>query len=110
MNSPQAARVVLLTGAGLAMFTMIQARRTGRPSEETYKSLWAIGGLTIGLSAAADFAPDLAGPFAVLVLVAAAARNSGALGSVIGGVQPQPATSDNNPAGSGATRGPGRRR
>lgn len=85
MTTEQASRVVLLCGAGMATFVLIQASRTGRPSEATYKSLWAIGLVTLGLSVFADFVPQIAGPFALLVLIAMAARNSGALGSVIGG-------------------------
>ncbi len=67
------------------MFTLVQAKRQGRPSEKTFKALWAIGLLTLGLAIFADFAPEVAGPFALLVLIAMAVRNTGALGSVIGG-------------------------
>lgn len=85
MTSEQASRVVFVSGAGMATFVLIQAARDKRPQERTYKSLWAIGLLTIGLSVFADFAPQVAGPFALLALVAMATRNTGALGSVIGG-------------------------
>lgn len=86
MTSEQASRVVLISGAGMATFTLVQASRSGRPQERTFRSLWAIGLLTLGLAIFADFAPEVAGPFALLVLIAMAVRNTGALGSVIGGV------------------------
>ncbi len=85
MTSAQASRVVLISGAGMATFTLVQAKRQGRPSEKTFKALWAIGLLTLGLAIFADFAPEVAGPFALLVLIAMAVRNTGVLGSVIGG-------------------------
>lgn len=93
MTTEQASRVVLLCGAGMGTFVLIQASRTQRPTEATYKSLWAIGLVTLGLAVFADFVPQIAGPFALLVLIAMAARNSGALGSVIGGRQPARRTS-----------------
>jgi hypothetical protein len=85
MTSEQASRIVLLSGAGMATFTLIQASREGRPNERTFRTLWAIGLLTLGLAIFADFVPEVAGPFALLVLIAMAVRNTGALGSVIGG-------------------------
>lgn len=85
MTSEQASRIVLLSGAGMATFVLVQASRQGRPQEKTFKSLWAIGLVTLGLAIFADFAPEVAGPFALLVLIAMAVRNTGALGSVIGG-------------------------
>jgi len=94
LTSEQAARVVLISGAGMATFVLIQGSKQHRATEETYKSLWAIGLLTLGLAIFADFVPGVAGPFALLVLIAMAVRNTGALGSVIGG--------------AGARRGSGR--
>ena len=93
MTSPQASRVVLISGAGMAIFVLIHAHQKGQPFEKTYKSLWAVGAVTLGLSVFADFAPEVAGPFALLVLIAMAVRNSGALGSVIGGAAGTPKAS-----------------
>jgi hypothetical protein len=69
----------------MATFVLIQAKKEGRAGEDTYKSLWAIGLMTLGLAVFADFVPGVAGPFALLVLLAMAVRNTGALGDVIGG-------------------------
>jgi uncharacterized membrane protein len=85
MTNEQAARIVVISGAGMATFVLIQAKRQGKPTETTFRSLWAIGLLTLGLAVFADFAPQVAGPFALLVLIAMAVRNTGTLGSVIGG-------------------------
>lgn len=97
MTPEQASRIVLLCGAGMATFVLIQSSRTQRPSEATYKSLWAIGLVTLGLSVFADFVPQIAGPFALLVLIAMAARNSGALGTVIGGIGGTPRRAPTSP-------------
>lgn len=104
MSSEQASRIVLLCGAGMGTFVLIQAAREGRAQEKTYKSLWAIGLVTLGLAVAADFVPQIAGPFAVLVLIAMAARNSGAIGSVIGGrTTTRSSSSRATPKSSGAS-------
>lgn len=39
----------------------------GKQGGSTYRRLWATGVLAVGLSMLADFAPDIAGPFALLV-------------------------------------------
>lgn len=77
--------MVLVSGAGMAVYVLTVAAKEGRPQERTFKSLWAIGLVTLGLAIFADFVPDVAGPFALLVLIAMAVRNTGVLGSVVGG-------------------------
>jgi hypothetical protein len=84
----------------MVAFIGIEAKR-GTATGSTYKKIWAIGVLTLGLGAASDFAPDLVGPFAFLVLIAAYARNQGALGSVIGGTSSTPAASTSSAAATG---------
>lgn len=85
MTGEQASRVVFISGAGMATFVLINAKRQGHVGEQTFRSLWAVGALTVGLAIFADFVPEVAGPFALLVLIAMAARNTGSFGSVIGG-------------------------
>jgi hypothetical protein len=82
MTSEQAARVVFVSGMLEAGYVLIRGSK-GITDGKTYKSLWAIGLLTLGLAVFADFIPQVAGPFAVLVLVAMIIRNRGELGSVI---------------------------
>lgn len=82
MSPQQAARIVFLAGAVEATYVLIRHRQG---AEGTFKSLWAVGVLTLGLAVFADFVPQVAGPFAILVLIAMAVRNSGELGGVIRG-------------------------
>lgn len=106
MNSAQASRIVVIAAFIEAAFVLARAKQ-GQNRESTVKSLWAIALLTLGLSMAADFAPQVAGPFAVLVLAALAAKSHGELGQVLGFSQsvPAPQTSSSN-AGAG-TESPG---
>lgn len=80
MSSQQASRIVFLAGSIEAVYVLLRANKGGTRS---FKSLWAIGVLTLGLAVAADFVPEVAGPFALLVLVAMIARNRGEIGTVI---------------------------
>lgn len=83
MTPATAARLVLVSTLGMAAITLAASR--GRPHERTFRALWAIGVLSLGLGIAADVVPQVAGPFALLVLVAFAARNAGTLGAVLPG-------------------------
>lgn len=101
MDSTTASRMVLVSGGLMATYVLLEASKKHKPSEETFKSLWAVGALTVGLSVFADFMPRVAGPAALLVLAAMAARNTGALGSIIGGVAPKAAPKKAAPTGGG---------
>lgn len=83
MNSAQSSRVVVICAFLEAFFVLAKARQ-GTSKDTTVKSLWAIGVITLGLSMLSDFAPQVAGPFAVLMLAALAARSRGELGQVLG--------------------------
>jgi hypothetical protein len=85
MDSTTASRMVFVSGGLMATYVLIEAR--GKP-QGSYRQLWAVGALTVGLSVFADFMPKVAGPAALLILVAMVARNTGALGGVIGGAAP----------------------
>ena len=82
MSTSGAKTLVLLTGLLMVVFVAIEEMR-GTAQGSTYKKVWAIGLLTLGLGVAADFIPELVGPFAGLVLIAAYARNQGAIGGII---------------------------
>jgi len=82
VNPAQSSRTVLVCGLLEAVFVLARAGRVSR--DETVKSLWAIGVIALGLSVAADAVPQVAGPFAILILVALAARSRGDLGAVLG--------------------------
>lgn len=80
MTQGEASKLVFV-GAGVTAAVVVA---TTQNEDDRFKALWAIGLLTIGLAAVADFAPQLAGPFAVLIAVAAVARHPGALGARLG--------------------------
>ena len=71
--------MVLLAG-GL-MFAAIGIKRA--TIQDPFKFAWAAGVITLFLSVLADVAPEVAGPFAILVLLAVYWRNRGVLGSVL---------------------------
>lgn len=87
MSEKSAKTVVLLAGA--LMFAAIGIRRKQIP--DPFRFAFAAGVITLGLSVAADVAPQIAGPFALLVLTAVYWRNRGVLGSAI------PSTSNTAP-------------
>ncbi len=102
MTPQQASRLVFVCGAIEAVYVLLRANKN--PGTDSFRSLWAIGVLTVGLAVAADFVPQVAGPFALLVLVAMIARNRGELGAVIPGV---PAGNKRYAEGSPASSRPG---
>lgn len=79
MSARSAQTIVLVVGAGLFTYTVI--RDVLRPSKlaegATYKQLWTIAGVTLMLTLLADFAPAIAGPFAVAVGLAYVAAGPG---------------------------------
>lgn len=103
MTSEQAARVVFIAGMIEAGYVLIRGNR-GVGEGKTYKSLWAIGLLTLGLAVFADFIPQVAGPFAVLVLVAMIVRNRGEVGDVIGRGTGRPRSKSSSSSAGGATK------
>jgi hypothetical protein len=107
MNPTTAKRLVLVSMLGMLGISLYRQRSLG-----SYPRIYAVGVVGLGLSVLADFAPAIAGPFALLVLagfltpggqtrivggVSSFAANIGG-GSVPGpaggggGVQPQTAT------------------
>lgn len=72
---------MVFVGAGVTAAVVVASTEG---EEARFRALWAIGLLSVGLAALADFAPQLAGPFAAMVAVAAVARHPGALGRRLG--------------------------
>lgn len=64
------------------MFAAIGIRRD--QIQDPYRFAWAAGVITLGLSVLADIAPEVAGPFAILLLMAVYWKNRGVLGSLPG--------------------------
>ncbi len=84
MTASSAKTIVLVT-AGV-MFAVVGLKRSSLP--DPFRYAWAAGVITLGLSVVADVAPEIAGPFAVLLLMAVWYRNRSTLGTL-------------NPAGAG---------
>lgn len=71
--------MVLLAG-GL-MFAAIGIKHA--QIADPFKFAWAAGVITLFLAVLADVAPEVGGPFAILVLMAVYWKNKGVLGSVL---------------------------
>lgn len=78
--SAQSGKTWILVAAGL-MFGILFVKRDSFP--DVFKAAWAAGVVVLGLSVLADVAPEIAGPAALLVLMAVYWRHRGALGSVV---------------------------
>lgn len=76
----QSARTIVLLVAGF-LFAALFVRRDKIP--DPYRYTWAAGIVTLGLSLLADIAPQIAGPFALLVLIAVWYKNRGVVGGVL---------------------------
>lgn len=85
MDSQQATNTVFITGGVMVVFTL--AEHHFSPADfDLYKQLWAVGALTLVLAITADFVPEVAGPLALLILVAMAIKKGKYLGLVSKGV------------------------
>jgi len=73
------AQTVVLVSGGLMLAYAVQKRST--------KAAYAAGVITLGLTFLADVAPEIAGPFAILVVLYLATKQ-GLFGNVFGGVAP----------------------
>ena len=87
MSERTAKTIVLLVGA--MMCAAVFARRS--TIKDPFRFAWAAGVITLGLSVLADIAPEIAGPFALLVLLAVWYRNKAALAPLAPSA-PAPAT------------------
>lgn len=73
----QARKMVLVSALLLAAIAVYKDRKRG--AGDTFHALWGVAVLSLLLSLLADFAPTIAGPFAVLtVLGGLASQNGGA--------------------------------
>jgi hypothetical protein len=86
--------------AAAFMFAAIAIKRQALP--DPYRFAWAAGLITLGLSVLADTVPEVAGPAAILILMAVYWRNRGVLGSVL--PQSHTAATASSPAASRPTQ------
>lgn len=84
--SPQASKQTVLVSM-VALIAIAAYRDKGSPS---YKRVWGVGVLGVMLSIMSDFAPAIAGPFAVLTVLGSL-TNGGtqAIDNLLGGVSGQ---------------------
>lgn len=114
----QARKMVLVSAFALAAISIYRDRSSSNAGHDTFKSLWGVGVVALLLSLLADFAPTIAGPFAVLVVLGSLTNGGdqviqNALGKV--GTTPAPASSAHSASASSSTAGdantsPGRNR
>ncbi len=98
MSERTAKTMVLVAGA--LMFAAIGIRRSSIP--DPFRFAWAAGVITVFLSLLADVSPEVAGPAAILVLLAVYAKNRGVLGSVLPSSAETPLSSTVAPGGATA--------
>lgn len=63
----QARKMVLVSAFLLAAISVYRDRKSG--AGDTFRSLWGVGVVSLVLSILADFAPTIAGPFAMLTVL-----------------------------------------
>lgn len=78
--SDRSAKTIVLVAGGL-MFAAIGLKRD--QIQDPFRYAWAAGLITLFLSLLADVSPEVAGPAAVLVLIAVYWRNLGAFAKVV---------------------------
>lgn len=62
------ARKMVLVGAFL-LAALALYREHEKPGHDTFRALWGVGVVSLVLSIIADFAPTIAGPFAMLTVL-----------------------------------------
>lgn len=98
MSEKTAKGLVVLSGVGMLAIVGLRAGKLSDP----FRNAWAAGAIFVGLSLLADISPEVAGPLALLVLLAAYAKigkTSGAGANIFGGSfkAPTPGQAGSNP-------------
>jgi hypothetical protein len=70
---------MVLVGTFALLAINIYRGRKGETDIATYKRLWGTGVVGLMLSVLADFAPQIAGPFAVLIVLGSLTKNGDAV-------------------------------
>lgn len=79
MNPTGTKTLVFVSGGVLVGLALLSGKG------DTFRRVWAAALWTTLLAAVADLAPQVIGPFALLVIVAAVATDPGAIGKFLGG-------------------------
>lgn len=89
---PSTAKTIVLASTGI-MLVLVATDATS--TRTRVQRVWPVAVVSLGLSVLTDVAPQVAGPAAILVLLAVAGRQRGWFSGVLGGVSPvsKPTTS-----------------
>jgi hypothetical protein len=95
MDAPQARQLVLvsmLATGGVISYDLLK-HKDSLGADQSFRAIWSTALLFLLLAILADTVPELAGPFALLVLMAVLIGRQGVLGSIVKvGAQPAPKT------------------
>lgn len=102
----QARKMVLVSTFALLLLSVYRDRKTSDP-QGTFRMAWGVGVVGMFLSLLADFAPQIAGPFAALTVLGSL-TNGGeqALAKALGVIGPAPAGAGSSPAPPAGPTGP----
>lgn len=103
------ARKMVLIGVLLLALTSIYRERRDPDGHDTFRVLWGVGVVGMFLSLLADFVPQIAGPFAILIVLGSLTSGGDkALKTFLGAIVPQPPSSPSQPvrSASGSTTAP----
>lgn len=82
--SPDTARKVVAAAALLGTVAVVYTGQSkGTPAKTTYRRVWGLLILVIGGSVLADFAPNIVGPYLLLVLLGFLFLNKSGLGGLV---------------------------
>lgn len=84
MEAPQARQLVLVSmlgTGGIVVYDLISHSELS--ADDSFRAVWSLGLLFLLLAVLADTVPEIAGPFALLVLLAVAVGREAALSSII---------------------------
>lgn len=99
VSKVQARKLVLVSAFLLAAIAIYRDRTQG--AGDTFRALWGVGVLSFLLSLVADFAPQIAGPFAALTVLGSMTSGGDRLiQSALGKAGAAPAGKTNTPAGA----------
>ena len=103
----QARKMVL---AGLLVLTLVTVYKDRRSSnaQGTFRVFWGVGVVGMFLSLLADFLPQIAGPFALLIALGSI-TNGGehVLEQALGVISPRPSSTTSSSSSSSSPPGPG---
>lgn len=98
----QARKMVLVGVLLLAIISVYRAHKGSDSDKSQFQRLWAVAVVGMILSLLADFAPKIAGPFAILmVLGSLTSGGDKVIGAALGVVDKKNAGAGSNPARSG---------